>query len=190
LLVGLALIAVFAWRTALAAPDGRMHITVLPCGENAVLYVRAPGGQTALLGGGEKTRDLASALGRRLRPLYPHIDLLVLPNGDKIAPRGLADLTGRITFGQVLLENSDLRMHEPLSRELRRQGAVFHSPAAGQIFDLGDGAELQVLVAVSSRQRRFTWTVVGFSGDVGGCCLRKKGSVMLPFSSLLLRIFL
>jgi competence protein ComEC len=146
ILVGLALLAVFTWRTALAAPDGRMHITVLPCGENAVLYVRAPGGQTVLVGGGEKTRDLASALGRRLRPLYPHIDLLVLPNGDKTAPSGLADLTGRISFGQALLENPDLRIHETLSRELRRQGAVIHAPAAGQVFDLGRGVELRVLV--------------------------------------------
>jgi hypothetical protein len=69
----------------------------------------------------------------------------VLPNGDKTAPRGLADLTERITFGQALLENPDLRIHEPLSRELRRQGAVIHAPEAGQVFDLGSGVELQVL---------------------------------------------
>jgi hypothetical protein len=80
-----------------------------------------------------------------LRPLYPHIDLLVLPNGDKTAPRGLADLTERITFGQALLENPDLRIHETLSRELRRQGAVIHAPEAGQVFDLDNGAQLQVL---------------------------------------------
>jgi hypothetical protein len=144
-LVVVGLMAAFAWRTALVLPDGRLHMTVLPCGENAVLYLRAPGGQTALVGGCEKTRDLGSALGRRLRPLYPHIDLLVLPNGDKSTPRGLADLTSRVTFGQALLENPDLRIHESLSRELRRQGAVIHAPAAGQIFDLGSGAELRVL---------------------------------------------
>jgi hypothetical protein len=126
LLVGLALLAAFAWRSALALPDGRLHLAVLTCGENAVLYGRAPG--------------------RRLRPLYPRIDLLVVPNGDKTTPRGLADLSGRITFGQALLENPDLRIHEPLSRELRRQGAVIHTPAAGQVFDLGDGARLHVLV--------------------------------------------
>jgi competence protein ComEC len=148
--IGLGLVAVFAWRSALALPDGRLHLAVLPCGENAVLYVRAPGGQTVLVGGGEKTRDLASSLGRRLRPLYPHIDLLVLPNGDKTAPRGLADLTGRITFGQALLEKPDLRIHEPLSRELRRQGAVIHPPAAGQVFDLGSGAQLKVLAHTES----------------------------------------
>lgn len=145
ILIGLALAAAFAWRMALSAPDGRLHLAALPCGENAVLYGRMPGGATVLVGGCEQTRDLAADLGRRLRPLYPHIDLLVLPNGDKTAPRGLADLTARITFGQALLENPDLRIHESLSRALRRQGAVIHAPAAGQVFDLGSGAKLKVL---------------------------------------------
>jgi hypothetical protein len=96
---------------------------ILPCGENAVVYVQAPGGQTALIGGCEQTRDLGSALGRRLRPLYPRIDLLVLPNGDKKAAKGLADLTERITFGQVLMDEPDSWANSALSKELYRQGA-------------------------------------------------------------------
>jgi hypothetical protein len=69
----------------------------------------------------------------------------VLPNGDKTAPRGLADLTERITFGQALLENPDLRIHETAQPRAAPAGRGHPRPGGRAGLRPGGWVELQVL---------------------------------------------
>jgi hypothetical protein len=49
----LGVMAVFVWRSALAAPDGRLHLTVLDVGTGDAVLVQTLGGRNLLIDGGE-----------------------------------------------------------------------------------------------------------------------------------------
>ncbi len=68
----LVVLNVLVWRTALAASDGRLHLTLLdvnPERESGdALLIETPGGRRLLINGGPSHSRLSDALGRRLRP--------------------------------------------------------------------------------------------------------------------------
>ncbi len=61
-----AVAAALVWHAALAHPDGRLHVVLLPVGNGEALLVRSPTGRVALLGGGSRGTALAEGLGRFL----------------------------------------------------------------------------------------------------------------------------
>ncbi len=70
LLFILGTLAVGAWRVALSAPDGRLHVTVLDVNADGrsgdAVLVRTPSGSHVLIDGGPSPNALSDALGRRL----------------------------------------------------------------------------------------------------------------------------
>ena len=58
LLVVLGLLAVLVWRAVLAAPDGRLHVTLLDVGSGDAVLVQTPTGRTLLIDGGPSARQL------------------------------------------------------------------------------------------------------------------------------------
>jgi competence protein ComEC len=82
----LGVLAVLVWRNALAASDGRLHLTLLDsssqglCGE--VLLIQTPAGRNILINGGPSASQLADDLGRRLPLGACRLDWLVVVNSD------------------------------------------------------------------------------------------------------------
>lgn len=77
-------LALFAWRCALSAPDGRLHLLIYNLEGRAVVLVRAPGGETALINAPPQAGPLEDQLGRWLPPFYRQIDVLALPAPDSL----------------------------------------------------------------------------------------------------------
>lgn len=147
LLISAALLAGFAARAALAAPDGRLHINLLNVADGPAVFVQAPHGNTLLLGGSSSGRELGDALGRRLSPLHRQLDALVLPENHAAPLQGLPDVLGRYPAGLVLWngEVDATLASERLDATLRADGTTLSSLEAGAVLDLGGGARLVVL---------------------------------------------
>lgn len=83
-------------------PDGRLHLWVLDVGQGDAIFLRTPGGHTALIDGGPGATPLLNGVGERV-PFWRHeLDLLVLthPHGDHIT--GLIEVLGRYKVDQVV----------------------------------------------------------------------------------------
>jgi competence protein ComEC len=70
--------ALLAWQAALAAPDGRLHVTVLNVGNGDAILIQAPDGRNLLVDGGPSPTMLSDSLGRRLPLANQALDMLVI----------------------------------------------------------------------------------------------------------------
>jgi len=68
------------WSLALATPDGRLTITMLPGGDNPVVLVESPGGHFVLINGTVDASSLHEHLGKFLPFGYRRLDMLVIPS--------------------------------------------------------------------------------------------------------------
>ena len=91
LLLGVGGLSLFAWRAALANPDGRLHLTVFDLEGGPAVLLRSPEGRAVLIGGAQSASTLELVLGRRLPPLGARLDGLVLS-----AASGLDGLAGTL----------------------------------------------------------------------------------------------
>lgn len=144
---GLALASVLIWRLALAAPDGRLHLTILDVGMGDGLLVQTPGGRSLLIDGGPSTLYLSQQLGRRLPLGRRRLDWLVVAATGEEQIEGLMRNLDRFPPGQVLWAGSPQGTHaaRSLQSALVDAGLYPVSAAPGQALDLGDGAMLRVL---------------------------------------------
>lgn len=100
-LFGLLLLAVSVWSMALHKPDGQMHLRVVRTGEESVLVLQTPQGQTLLLNPGKKENELSAAIGYDLSPWNFDIDEVWLTNRESGAELGA--LNERILVKKVIL---------------------------------------------------------------------------------------
>jgi competence protein ComEC len=146
-LAGLALATVVVWRVALAAPDGRLHLTMLDVGGGDALLIQTPSGRNLLVNGGASPNLLSNALGRRLPLGARQLDYLIVAAASEEQLAALPPLVERFPLGQVLW--SGPVAGEYSARRLRQALTDLRIPIvdaqAGQILDLGRGASLHVL---------------------------------------------
>ncbi|GAB4537002.1 MAG: hypothetical protein Fur0018_27740 [Anaerolineales bacterium] len=139
------------WRAVWAAPDGRLHLTLLDVGYGEALLLRTPGGHTVLLGGGERPSLLSDALGRQF-PLSRRLDALIVaaPYAEHLG--ALPEVLPRFPPAAVywLGPTHATREARLLQDALRAQGVEAVQVQAGQVLDFGDGVRLQA-VAVTAR---------------------------------------
>lgn len=129
---------------ALSAPDGRLHITVLPAAD-AVL-VTTPAGRHVLIGGAD-AETLAEQVPPHLPAFSRQLDGMILPG---VESRGLADLPGlfeRLPVAWLAAPDAlwASKAGEKLEKGLLDAGMRTGGLPAGMLFDLGDGARLEVL---------------------------------------------
>jgi competence protein ComEC len=146
-LAGLGLATVVVWRAALAAPDGRLHLTMLDVGGGDALLIQTPEGRNLLVNGGSSPNLLSDALGRRLPLGAGQLDYLIVAAASEEQLAALPRLVERFPPGQVLW--SGPTAGEYSARQLRQALTDLHVPMvdaqAGQILELGQGARLHVL---------------------------------------------
>ncbi|HMD88985.1 MAG TPA: ComEC/Rec2 family competence protein, partial [Anaerolineaceae bacterium] len=77
-LISLGLAATVVWRIAFCAPDGLLHLTVLPMTDGPAMLIQAPTGQEILINGGSDSSELNSSLALRMHPFSPRLDALLI----------------------------------------------------------------------------------------------------------------
>jgi competence protein ComEC len=144
----LLLASITLWRSVLARPDGRLHITILPGSGNPSVLMNAPNGETLLLYGGYDPAVLGSDLGRRLPPGKHRLDWVVLTDADATAVRNMQVLLTSYPAGQVLwpASASTSRTGEWVAEWLAEQKTGLTEMRTGTRVNLGDEGWLEVLV--------------------------------------------
>ncbi len=147
LMAAMGVLTVLVWRVGLSAPDGRLHLMALDVGSGEALLVQSPGGRYLLINGGQSSRTLSEALGRRMPLLNRKLDFLIVAGVDEEQIGGLTGILERYPPAQVLWSGPPAGT--PVARNLLEKmgqlGIPYQLAQAGQVLDLGDGASLQVL---------------------------------------------
>jgi beta-lactamase superfamily II metal-dependent hydrolase len=150
-LAGLSILAVLSWRSALQAPDGFLHMTVLPVSGPAssgdAVLIQTPEGRYVLVDGGPRASLLSDGLGRRLPWGSRRLDWLVVAAPFEGQVGALPVTLARFPPRQVLWAGPERgsRPARALSQALTEAGIPVVEAQAGQQLDLGGGASLWVL---------------------------------------------
>lgn len=144
--------ALFIWRLAADAPDGKLHITFLDVGSADAVLIQTPTGRHVLINGGPSASSLSDALGRRISPVDRSLEWLILASTDENQVTSLPRILARYPPKNVLLGANEQASFS--SRAVMEWLAAESIPVTqaeeGQVLDLGKGATLKVL-NVSSR---------------------------------------
>ena len=140
---------VLVWRTALSAPDGKLHLTVLDVGSGDALLVQSPTGRFLLVDGGPSASRLSDALGRRLLMSWRKLDYLVVAAGGDEQVAALPASLESFPPGNVLWAGPDAASYNSrrLQEQLSKDRVPVESIRTGQVLELGGGAKLHVLAA-------------------------------------------
>jgi competence protein ComEC len=150
-LVGL--LAVLVWRSALSAPDGRLHLTLLEVSQaersGDGILVQTPEGRNILIDGGPYVTLLSDSLGRRLPLGARQLDWLVVAGIEEAQIGALPRVVERFPPGQVLWAGptQGTRFARNLQETLLASDIPITLAETGHILDLGHGARLEVLTA-------------------------------------------
>lgn len=147
ILAGLFVITVLIWRVLLAAPDGRLHMTLLDVGSGDAILVQTPSGRNLLIDGGPSTQKLSDSLGRRLPFGGRQIEWLVIAAGGEGQLGGLPRNIDRFPPTNVLWTGPP-QGSKPAQelQETFAEGDIDILPAKkGQVLELGQGARLHLL---------------------------------------------
>jgi len=147
------LITVLIWREALAATDGRLHLTLLDTNTNLLsgeaILIQTPSGRELLVNGGPSATRLSEALGRRLPLSNRRLDFLLVANPVEGQVAALPRIVERFPPANVLWAGQPDA--SPQARSLQLALVDAHIPITpaetGQVLQLGQGAELRLLAA-------------------------------------------
>jgi len=146
-------IAVLIWREALAAPDSRLHLTLLDTNTNLLsgdaVLIQTPSGHNLLVNGGPSATRLSEALGRRLPLSDRQLDFLLVTDPVEGQVAALPRIIERFPPANVLWAGQPDASPEALFLQQALLDAhIPITPAeTGQVLQLGQGAELRVLTA-------------------------------------------
>jgi competence protein ComEC len=146
-LISLGLAATVIWRIALCAPDGLLHLTVLPMTDGPAMLIQSPTGQEVLINGGSDASDLNSSLALRMHPFSPRLDALVITSQTSSPIQALPALLDRFPLGLVLWNPppGNQSAVKNLESRLQQAGLPINPLADGTALPLGSGAQLIVL---------------------------------------------
>lgn len=130
------------WSSALAAPDGMLHLVALDVGGEAIL-VRTPTGRNLLINAGPSGRRLADELQREL-PYGQELDWLLIAGRQQEQIGALADGLESLSLRTVAWAASGDWVAEVVS-DAQDLDIALGELQPGDTFDLGSGATLSVL---------------------------------------------
>jgi competence protein ComEC len=149
-LAALAALSFWTWSGVLAAPDGKLQVTLLDVGGEAIL-IRTPTGRSLLINGGPSGTRLSEELGRELPILDRQLDWLLVAGQRPEQISGVLSDLDRISFGRLAWAGSATSQNSSALLDATKQLSVITAQLqAGQRFDLDSGAYLDVL-AVGDR---------------------------------------
>ncbi len=141
--------AILLWRAALSLPDGRLHLTFLDVGSADAVLIRTPSGRWVLINGGPSANTLSEALGKRFSPFEQRLDWLIVASTQQDQLAGLPWVLERYPPRAVLWAGLPQASHasQTLDRWLTDQRIPVTFAEAGQVLDLGQGAQIEVIAS-------------------------------------------
>ncbi len=135
------------WRLAGGGPDGKLHLTFLSVGSADAVLIQTPDGRHVLINGGSSVSALSDALGRRVSPLAPSLDWLILASTDENQVQALPRVLPRYPPQNVLLagEAGASFSARDVVQWLDEHSIPIKQAEKDQLFDLGGGALLRVV---------------------------------------------
>ena len=150
--VGLVILAAFsflAWNAALAAPDGRLSVTLLDA-QGEALLIRTPEGRNMLINTGGSANDLLDNVSRQM-PFGQNLDWMILAGRRADQIGGISGTLERISPEAIGWAISGFEDRVALiSNQSIQENIQTIQLQTGDLFDLGSKAQLQV-VAVGKR---------------------------------------
>jgi competence protein ComEC len=124
-----------------------MHVTFIPVGSADAVLIQTPEGRNILINGGPSISALSDALGRRVSPLAPSLDWLILASTEENQVQALPRLLPRYPPNNLLLAGDP---GASVSSRAVVQWVDDHAipitqADKGQLLDLGGGALLRVV---------------------------------------------
>jgi competence protein ComEC len=142
----LAVCAVLVWKAGVDRPDGRLAMTVLENQAGQGVLLTSPTGRSMLIGGGADPTALREGLSRRLPLFQRRLDWLILGASDAESLAGLRGIAEHLhVVGALVCGERRPQALVTLQAELASAGTEIVAAVAGQRFDLGEGASLEVL---------------------------------------------
>ena len=142
----MAALCLWTWSSVLAAPDGRLQLTLFDVGGEALL-IRTPTGRNLLINGGPSALRLSNELGRTLPPFQRRLDWLVVAGQRQEQIGALKAGLGRLSASAVAWAVAPQVNGQDslLFTRARDLGLAYTELQIGQRFELGQGAGLTVL---------------------------------------------
>ena len=138
-------VAALLWITALARPDGQLHVWFLDVGGNAVL-IESPRGAWVLIDGGQNPTRLLAALGDRLPFNQRDLDTLIVTQGKAATISALPALFSHYRVHTLLSSGpppgADWQL---VSTAAAAQGSAQINVTAGYTLSTDDGLHLTLL---------------------------------------------
>jgi len=156
----LALLTVIIWQTALSAPDGRLHLTLLdvsrPSQSSEALLIQTPQGRSILINGGDSPSRLLAALDRWLPLAYRRLDWVVIAGARPAQIGGVVELIerGRVANLWWAIPQSENRAATAIQRAAKESQVPIHLAQVGESLELGEGGRL-TLIAKGERGAAF-----------------------------------
>jgi competence protein ComEC len=148
-LLAMALVVVLLWAAALAAPDGKLHVTFLNVGQGDAILVVTPSGRQVLVDGGPDHRRALRALGARIPFWDRSLDIVVLTHPHEDHVGGLVEVARRYRTEMAIrppAEPASPSYQDWVDALAARAGRThIFEAVAGQGVRLGDGVVLRVL---------------------------------------------
>ncbi len=146
ILTALFALSLLVWRSAFAAPDGKLHVTFLDVGSANAVLIQTPSGRAVLVNGGPSASQLSDELGRRLPIFRRKLDWLIVGSTDENQMAALPRVLDRYPPDNVLWSGN---VQASFSARQVDQWLAAHNTfvtraEAGQRLDLGDGAFIEV----------------------------------------------
>lgn len=135
-------LCLWIWNAALAASDGRLQLTLLDVGGEALL-IRTPGGRSMLINAGPSPSRLGDELSRELA-LDERLDWLIVAGAQTEQVGALSGGLARVAPSALAWEGYGSRV-DAIVEQAEGIGLAAREMTAGDSFDLGDGARLDVL---------------------------------------------
>ncbi len=146
----LSLLITLVWQTALAAPDGRLHLILLdvsrPSQSSEALLIRTPQGRFVLLNGGDSPSRLLEALDRWLPLTYRRLDWVVLGGARQSQIAAVVELIERERVAQLwwAIPQGESAATVAIQRAAKEGDVPIHIADVGQSLELGEAAKLTV----------------------------------------------
>lgn len=133
--------------TLYLSPDGRLHIWVFRQASDLSVFIQSPGGQKLLVTNRPGDKDLIAFLDRRLPFFHKKLDAVILPNPTSTTTVSLGESVDHYKPGWIFTnpEAGGGRVQSKIITELADSGLITRMLDAGNQFDLGRGALLQIL---------------------------------------------
>lgn len=143
-LIALAALNLWTWNAALAAPDDKLHLTLLDL-EGEALLIRSPAGRYVLINTGASPNQLMDELSRKI-PLGQRLDWVILAGERPDQLSGIKGVLERLSPNAISWASSD--PNDDLTSIIEQATALGIATTElkyGDQFELGAEARLEVL---------------------------------------------